>query len=165
MTYAPPEFILTPLFPFKNTGFSPEAETVSNKITKIRDWLEDSQALYGEKTKAISLLSELADECGVENWDGYGGRPIDIDSVTVAESFVRALPRGVTLPEFAPEPDGSISLEWIPSRTCTFSISINSSDHLAYAWINGTDRGHAVTFFDGYRIPPRILEEIETVTG
>ena len=81
------------------------------------------------------------------------------------ENFVRALPRDVALPEFAPEPDGSISLDWESSRSRRFSISIGVNNRLAYAWLDGTDRGHAVAYFDGRAIPLRILEGISAVTN
>lgn len=126
---------------------------------------ELSQALFGKKSTAISQLSDLANECSEQNWDGYNACPINTEAVTVAENFVRALPPDAALPEFAPEPDGSISLDWIQSRNRTFSISINSSYRLAYAWLDGTNKGHAVENFDGHSIPPRILEEIEAATG
>ena len=65
--------------------------------------------------------------------------------------------------EFAPEPDGSISLDWIRSRSNFFSVSVGASDRLAYAWLDGTDRGHAVARFDGDSVPSRILEGIKAL--
>jgi len=35
------------------------------------------------------------------------------------------------------------------------------NDRLAYAWLDGTDKGHAVARFDGERVPDRILEGIK----
>ena len=165
MTYPSPEFISPPHLAFGNTGFSPEARTIYDTIAKILDWIENSQALFGEKAKAIWQLSDLADECAAQNWDGYDARPIDIEAVKIAERFVRVLPPDAPLPEFAAEPDGSISMDWAPSQNRIFSISIDSSDRLACAWVDGPDKGHAVIYFDGYTIPPRVLEEIEAVTG
>ena len=85
---------------------------------------------------------------------------IDPMAMINAEAFVRALPIGVPLPEFAPEPDGSVSLDWIQSRTRKFSLSVGRSQRLAYAWLDGTDSGHGVATFDGSIIPPRIIEGI-----
>ena len=41
--------------------------------------------------------------------------------------FIRALLDDLPLPEFAPEPDGSISPDWIQSRNRLFSISVGST--------------------------------------
>ena len=67
------------------------------------------------------------------------------------------------LPEFAPEPDGAISLDWIRSRHRLFSLSIGSTNRLAYSWLDGAHRGHAVAQFDGTKIPVRILQGIESI--
>jgi hypothetical protein len=78
---------------------------------------------------------------------------------------VRALPDGIPLPEFAPEPDGSISLDWILSRNRLFSVSIGHSSRLAFAWLDGADNGHGVARFDGQNVPPRVLEGIKCIIG
>ena len=85
---------------------------------------------------------------------------IDPMAILNAEAIVRALPIGVPLPEFAPEPDGSVSLDWTQSRTQQFSLSVGRSHRLSYAWLDGTDSGHGVATFDGSTIPPRIIEGI-----
>lgn len=82
-----------------------------------------------------------------------------------AEAFLRALPDGLPMPEFASEPDGSISLDWIQSRTRVLSLSVGRGDRLAYAWIDGADRGHGAARFDGSSVPARILEEISALTA
>ena len=69
------------------------------------------------------------------------------------------------VPEFAPEPDGSVSLDWIQSRTRLFSLSIGTSRRLAYAWLDGSDKGHAVSRFDGKHIPSRIQQGIREIVN
>jgi hypothetical protein len=83
----------------------------------------------------------------------------------LAKRFVRSLPDGVSLPEFAPEPDGSISLDWIQSRARLYSLSIGHSNRLAYAWLDGADKGHGVVHFDGQNVPPRVLDGIKHIVG
>ena len=75
--------------------------------------------------------------------------------------FLRALPDRVPLPEISPEPDGSVSLDWTQSRNRLFSVSVSGSNRLAYAWVDGTDSGHAVVRFDGQSIPLPILQGIK----
>ena len=105
-------------------------------------------------------LWALADECSEPGWDGDDALPLDHRAVFKAITFIQALPEGVPLPEFAPEPDGSLSLDWISSRNRLFSLSVGTDDRLSYAWLDGTDKGHAVARFDGESVPPRILEGI-----
>ena len=84
-------------------------------------------------------------------------------AVLQAKSFLRTLPDGVSLPEFSIEPDGSISLDWIESRDRLFSLSIGENNRLAYAWLDGTNKGHGVENFDGQQIPKRILDGITLI--
>ena len=142
------------------SAISVEASAARKAASAVIESVERSQALFGEKTAAISQLRALAIECGQENWDGDGAAVIDPRAIFNAEAIVRALPIGVPLPEFAPEPDGSVSLDWIQSRTRQFSLSVGRSQRLAYAWLDGTDSGHGVATFDGSIIPPRIIEGI-----
>lgn len=145
------------------SGFSPEAQVVSVMAAEVISRFEQSQALFGEKSGAIWQLWTLANECAAQDWDGYNARAIDRQAVCMAEDFVRALPRDVAFPEFAPEPDGSISLDWIYSRNRLFSMSVGHTNRLAFAWLDGTDKGHGVAYFDGRAIPLRILEGINAI--
>ena len=145
------------------SAISSEAQTVRRAAGAVADHVERSQALFGGKAAAISQLWALANECAEPAWDGDGALPINQLTVFKAVAFIRALPEVVPLPEFAPEPDGSVSLDWIRSRNRLFSLSVGTSNRLAYAWLDGTDKGHAVAHFDGDIIPPRILDGIEGI--
>lgn len=142
---------------------SPEAGAVRKAASALVERVETSQALFGKKAAAISQLNALADECANAGWDGADAVAMSSLAVFKATAFVRAMPDGIQLPEFAPEPDGSVSLDWIQSRTRLFSLSVGTSDRLAYAWLDGADKGHAVARFDGESIPPRILEDIKAI--
>jgi hypothetical protein len=145
------------------SAVSPEACAAKKVATEVMETAEQSQVLFGEKTAALSNLWALATECREADWDGAGADPINPDAVLNTSVVVRALPAGFPLPEFAAEPDGSISLDWIESRNRIFSISVGAGSRLAYAWLDGTDRGHGVAQFDGERIPKRILEGIRGI--
>ena len=80
---------------------------------RVTDSVEQSFALFGDKAAALSRLAELVVECGDSGWDAEDAVAIDGLAALSVERFVRALPDGVPLPEFAPEPDGAISLDWI----------------------------------------------------
>ncbi|MSQ46887.1 MAG: hypothetical protein EXR78_00635 [Deltaproteobacteria bacterium] len=143
-----------------NSAISVEARSVRKAAHAVVESVERSQALFGEKSVAISQIATLANECAEAGWDGDEAAPINWMAADTAVQFIRVLPDNVPLPEFAPEPDGSISLDWIQSRHRLFSLSVGSSNRLAYAWLDGSDRGHGVSWFDGERIPPRVVAGI-----
>lgn len=147
------------------TAVSSEAVEAQRAANAVADSAERSHALYGEKAAAISDLAALAGECAAEGWDGNDAAPIDPAAVILARRFVRAMPDVMPLPEFGPEPDGTISLDWIDTRNRMFSLSIGRNNRLAYAWLDGADKGHGVASFDGRNIPPRILEGVSRVLG
>jgi hypothetical protein len=142
------------------SAISSEAQAVQEAASAVVESAERSQALFGEKAAAISRLRALANECAVQGWDGNEASAIPPLAIFMAERLLRALPDAIPLPEFAPEPDGSISLDWIQSRSRLFSVSVGINHRLAYAWVDGADRGHAVARFDGDRIPRRVIEGI-----
>ena len=145
------------------SAVSREAQSLRYAATQVVDATERSQALFGEKADAISQIWEIHADCAAENWDESDAAPISLFSAVAAQEFIRALPEGIPVPEFAPEPDGALSLDWIESRHRMFSLSIGNSDRLAYAWLDGTDRGHGVAQFDGTKVPSRILEGIQSI--
>jgi hypothetical protein len=144
---------------------SPEADAIHHAASEVLRAAERSFALFGEKAAALSQLAAMATECSEEGWDGDGAAGIDPVAVSLTTRFVRALPDTIPLPEFAPEPDGSISVDWIRSPHRMLSLSIGRSDRLAYAWLDGTDKGHGVARFDGQNVPPRVLEAIKDILG
>jgi hypothetical protein len=148
-----------------NTAVSREAYSVRKAAAKIVESIERSVALFGEKAAALSRLAALATECMQADWDGADAAAIDPLAVLFARRFLRALPESLPLPEFAAEPDGSISLDWIRSRNRLFSLSVGRSNRLAYAWLDGADRGHGVARFDGQNVPARVLEGIKGILG
>jgi hypothetical protein len=105
-------------------------------------------------------LTALEGDCLLSNWDGYGSKPVSLRALRRAEDLIASFPDDVPLPECSIEPDGCVSLDWMPARYRTFTVSIGESDRLPYAWVDGTDRGHAVARLAEGQLPSRILTEI-----
>lgn len=147
------------------TAISPEAGAVRRSATAARESIEQSIALFGQQADCISEIFAAAAEHSQPDWNGEGADPVSLLAADRAVTFIRAVPRGFPMPEIAPESDGSISLDWIYGRSRILSISVGVSERLAFAWIDGTDRGHAVARFDGDRIPPLILDRIRETMG
>jgi hypothetical protein len=148
----------------RTSAVSFEAQAVRDAVTAVVDWGERSQALFGEKAATISALRALANDCAASGWDGDEAHALDPAAVLQAENFIRAMPDAIPLPQLAPEPDGSVSLDWSQSRNRIFSLSVGAADRLAFAWLDGSDKGHGVARFDGHTIPTRVLEGIQSIT-
>lgn len=147
-----------------STAVSKEAGTICSSLSCVVEAGESSIALFGDKAKALAQLYNLADECSETGWDGTNAEPIAEIAKRNVEHFIRLLPADVPLPEFSPEPDGAISMDWIKARNRLFSVSVGLSDRLAFAWLDGTDRGHGVARFTGDSVPNRILDGIKSIT-
>jgi hypothetical protein len=141
----------------QGSAVSLEAERVGQAASTLVRAAESSVALFGELSSAISRLHELANDCAQDDWDAAGAVALESAAVANAERFLRALPEGVPMPECSPEPDGSVSLDWAESRWRLFSVSVSSSNRLAFAWLDGSDQGHGVARFDGMAVPERVL--------
>lgn len=150
---------------WQGTAVSKEADDVARGAREVDATFEHSQALFGSKAEAIDELFRTIIECSVDGWDGYGAAALNYRAAQTAANFIRVLPQDVSIPEVSPEPDGSIGLDWIESPSRVFSVSFGAGSRLAYAWLDGTDRGHAVARFDGEAIPRRILEGIKQITS
>lgn len=148
-----------------SSAVSTEATALREKAFLIEQDYERSVALFDNKARLLESLRELVEDCSECNWDGYGASAVNAAAVANAESFIRALPDRLKVPDLSIDPDGDISFDWIPDITKTLTLSVNGSNRLAYAWIDGTDRGHATAKFDSGVIPARVLAEIESITN
>lgn len=142
------------------SAISEDALILHRAVKAVIRSAEDSQVLFGSKAAALSQLNSLASETDESNWDGYGSLAMNALAKQNTENFVRALPDSIPMPEFGLEPDGAISLDWISSKHMMFSLSIGPNDRIAFAWLDGTDSGHAVARFDQRAIPAKILDGI-----
>jgi len=149
----------------QGSAVSQEAAALTRAASALVRSAEDSQSLFGRKSAFLSGLRALAAECSEADWDGEAAAPVDGAALASAEAFIRALPEEIPLPEYAPEPDGSLSLDWILSQKRLFSLSIGSGNRLAYAWLDGSDKGHGVSSFDGVSVPTRVLSGIQSIVG
>lgn len=146
-----------------SSAVSPEALEVRRSANAIVESAERSVVLFGAKRTTLSQIFEIAADSATSNLSE--GDAVKPETVEIAADFIRALPAALPLPEVAVEPDGSLSLDWLVSRTRVFSLSIGTTNRLAFAWIDGSDRGHGVSRFDGTVIPPRILDGVRQTIG
>ena len=143
-----------------NSATSREANAIHKAATDVALAAEQSFTLFGEKAPLLFLVGGARfGLCASCSWDGGDAAAIDQTAILSAERFVRSMPEEIPLPEFTPEPDGSISLDWIHSSNRQFSVSVGRGNRLAYAWLDGTGRGYGVVGFDGRNVPARDRRE------
>lgn len=153
---------------FQSAGYggnavSDEANWVRESLINVSKSAESSRALFGPKADLLNSLEQLSVECAEEDWDGYGAEPVNMVALSRARAFIRSLPERYPLPELSVEPDGAVSLDWMPSSNRTLSVSLSESGRIPYAWVDGTDCGHAVARIVDEPVPTRILTEIERI--
>jgi hypothetical protein len=59
--------------------------------------------------------------------------PVTDQTAWKAVAFARLLPRGLPIPEVAPDPDGEIAFDWIGRSGKMFSVSISPDGRISYA--------------------------------
>ena len=84
-----------------------------------------------------AAIEQLAAECSIPNWDGYGACAISIVAKANAQRFVDLLPTDLPEPEVVPDPDGHIALSWDFGKDRVFTISIGEAETANYAGILG----------------------------
>ena len=85
-------------------------------------------------------IEEIAHECSVPGWDGYGANAVTSAAVVDALSLAEAIDSSVLVPEVGAEPDGAMTFEWHRSARLTLSVSVQGSGVLHYAALMGTER-------------------------
>lgn len=153
------------MIPYVRSGsaVSLEAQRVTRATIALKVRQEASQSLFGRKALAISHLRAAFQEALDAHHADSGEKAPIFEAVLKAENFLRALPDDVPMPEFSIEPDGAIALDWIQSRMRMLSVSITERERMAYAWLDGADRGHAVVGFRNQAVPSQILSLIRSI--
>ena len=147
------------------SAVSSEAQAVQACAGAIFNRVERSDALFGGKAAAISKLWGLTRSHVEAGWDGDEAAPVDLRAIVRAAAFIRALPDDFEMPEVGVDPDGAVALDWMVSRHRMLSIGVaGNSDRLAYAWLDGTDRGNAVAKFDRDTVPIRLMQAMLALT-
>lgn len=143
------------------SAVSNEATQVIKSLRRIDEAQQGSQILSGRFDEAMSALYAAVSESVVDDEQAA----VPSGAIQNALSTLRAFPSTLPFPEIGIDPDGAISLDWILTRSRMFSISVSESDRLAYAWLNGTDRGHGVVRLVGGQLPKPMRLQLEEIVG
>ncbi len=145
------------------SAVSLEAQFVGHALGIIQRETEEAHSLFGARMKLISELGQLQDECSIPNWDGEESAPLSESAVRNAEKLIRLLPENLPMPEVSPEPDGSISLDWMPSQRRILSLSVGDDDYIPFAWLRGISRGRGVADSRSKEFPVEILGLLQVI--
>ena len=109
-------------------------------------------------------VEEIAEECSVPGWDGYGANAVTVAAVADARAFAEALDPTLPVPEVGAEPDGALTFEWHRSARLTLSVSVPGSGVLHYAALLGAAKACGTEPFVG-EVPKVISDLIQRVTA
>lgn len=147
------------------SGYAGEtAGFVDQQIENSHDMLQESNALGFAAKGTFRQLFEVFKECYSAGWDGEQAKPISVEVLQNAESFLSSFPLGMEAPEVGAEPDGAITLEWYRSPNKVISISINPDGWMYYAALIGTSKRHGADY-SLMGISDDLLRTILQVTG
>jgi len=144
-----------------SSAVSLEAGLISSSAMDILRNQQGSQAFFGIKAALLSDLFSVISCLHVDE----DQEPVTRRTLGNAEQFIRSLPNDLPSPAFSIDPDGEISVTWHVSRTRIFSVSISESERIAYAWMDGSDRGHAVDRFRAPALPIRLVSVLRMIVN
>ena len=107
-------------------------------------------------------IEEIAEECSVPGWDGYGANAVTAAALAEARAFAEAIDSTLPVPEVGAEPDGALTFEWHRSARQTLSVSVSGFGVLHYAAVLGTERICGTETFRA-RMPPVLSDLIARI--
>jgi len=121
-----------------------------------------SVVLQSPVDRLATDLAELVEECGAENWDGYGAAPLDKTAVSRGKKLLHLCPPDLPDPDIYAMPNGDLALDWDFDRRRTLSVTIAASPRLAWAVIHGDEEfGGTLSFIDQF--PERLASTIRSL--
>lgn len=152
-------------FGFVSTfGSSGAARYVAQQFEQGWRRLRDSNSLGLGAKGAHEELSNVAEQCALSNWDGYGAAPVSKETLRQADRFLETFPLGTPAPSVGAEPDGHITFEWYQSPRRTLSVSVSPEGELHYAALLGLSKAYGTEPFFG-DMPQAILELVHRVVS
>lgn len=138
---------------------APAISTESQQVDRARQrWGVDRGSAFSLDARYQALRAAL-DEIARES------DTVTEAALSEAARLLRTLPTSLPDPELASEDDGDVALEWIPSRTRMVTVSVGGRGRLAFAWLNGSDKGYGVARFNGADFPSVLADIIRSVLG
>lgn len=128
------------------SGTSEDAHVWEKLESKIREDMSRAMSVDGQEIE--QELSQLFQEHCMDNWDGYGAKPITHENFLAAINFLHILPTSVRRPEFSVDPDGAIVFEWYRRPRRVFSVAVEKNNRLTYAGLFDSSKESGTDYFD-----------------
>ncbi len=141
---------------------SETAQYIAKQSNEGRYRMQSADSLGLGVMADFDELYKIVEQCGVENWDGYGAAPVTPETSQRAKKILEVLPLGTIAPIVGAEPDGHITLEWYKSPRYTLSVSISPEGELHYAALLGNKKRYGTELFWG-EVPDVIMDIIRQV--
>lgn len=139
----------------QSEGQSEEARHVQAMVAEFRG--------HQRVRAAFADLEAARSEAAVDGWNGHGGKAVSPRSYRQARRLLGALLMIGPEPEITIDAEGDFELDWIIGTGRALTLSISGDGRIAFAWIDGTRRGHGTEWFTG-GIPAAIATAIGDVT-
>ena len=78
-------------------------------------------------------VHELIEHAGTDDWDGDGALALAANTVEIAQELVDSFPIDVDVPDIAATPHGEVDFDWIIDRGLMLTVSVGSSNEIAFA--------------------------------
>lgn len=119
---------------FRGHGVSDDSKVISLHLRRTVRHRQESLTQEAHFTALANELAIIANECALENWDGYNAQPISPAAIREAIGLLYLVRDQSILPdESTAEPDGSISLDWYGANKKVYSISVNGKENLVFS--------------------------------
>ena len=82
---------------------------------------------------ALDALMAIKQEASNDNWNEEGGKAVRPETIGLAATFLRLLPRDLPTPEVSPDPDGEIGFYWGTGSDKAVVASISPRGVISYA--------------------------------
>ncbi len=142
-----------------SNAVSEDSQLIRNKFEKAIAELRETITAGQSLRKALETLEEIYEEASLDNWDGYGAKPVTKEALFETQKLLDLLPSSVPLPDLVPEPCGEIGLEWVKNRHHIFSVSLAGHGKITYAGLYGPNETHGTEYL-GDVLPTIIIENL-----
>lgn len=116
---------------------------VSDEALALREARAPSQTSLGATLDSrLDELREAAREAAAEGWDGYGARPVSLETFASAAQLLEMIPTTWPSPEISADADGEIWFQWDRGARRVFSVSVGDAGVAHYAGLFGASRVH-----------------------
>lgn len=141
-------------------GSSDTSIKLTEKLAEIRAYASSTFS-YPLK-RALEALDDIYIECSEPDWDGYGAKPISINSIIEAKIFLKLMPSLFPVPQPLLEPSGEVGLEWYEGKRMVLAISFNGRNTITYAGLLGSNKIYGSAYFEGF-IPSVIIDSLRYI--